>query len=122
MASEVAVLMNPHAGRGRHAGSLSEALRVLEAAGTLRVLRPDTRENALEQCHRAVADGARALVAAGGDGTVHLAVQAVAGTGVPLGVLPAGTGNDFAVRLGLPPELPKAAQLIVDSLAAGRSR
>ena len=50
----------------------------------------------------AVADGADSLVAAGGDGTVHLAVQAVAGTSTPLGIVALGTGNDNAAGLGLP--------------------
>ena len=42
--------------------------------------------------------GTDAVVVAGGDGTVHLAIQELAGTGVPLGIIPAGTGNDFATR------------------------
>jgi diacylglycerol kinase (ATP) len=41
------------------------------------------------------------VVAAGGDGLVNLAVQSLATTGVPLGLIPAGTGNDFAAALGL---------------------
>ena len=43
----------------------------------------------------AVAAGAERLVVLGGDGMVHLAVQAVAGTDTILGVVPVGTGNDF---------------------------
>jgi diacylglycerol kinase (ATP) len=38
----------------------------------------------------------------GGDGMVHLGVQATATTGVPLGIVAVGTGNDFAAGLGLP--------------------
>ena len=44
----------------------------------------------------AVAAGTDALVVVGGDGMVHLGVNAAAGTGVPLGIVPAGTGNDIA--------------------------
>jgi diacylglycerol kinase (ATP) len=43
------------------------------------------------------------LVACGGDGTVHLAVNAVAGTGRPLAIVPLGTGNDVARHFGLRP-------------------
>lgn len=46
--------------------------------------------------------GVSALLVVGGDGMVHLAVNALAGTQVPLGIVPTGTGNDFARLFGLP--------------------
>ncbi len=99
----VAVLLNPGAGRGRYRAELPGALDRLAGGGyTLEVLPGRTAEEALTAARAAVEDGVAALVAAGGDGTVHIGLQAVAGTGVPFGVLPAGTGNDFAVQLGLP--------------------
>ena len=49
------------------------------------------------------AEGAERLVAVGGDGTVRLALQAVADTPAVLGIVPAGTGNDFARAFGLRP-------------------
>ena len=56
---------------------------------------------------------------AGGDGTVSLAVQELAGTDIPLGIVPAGTGNDFAGALGLRAlDVAAAAELI----AAGATR
>jgi diacylglycerol kinase (ATP) len=58
----------------------------------------------------------------GGDGTVHLGLQAVAGSGVPFGIVPAGTGNDFAVRLGLPGSPVAAAGVVADALRDGRTR
>jgi diacylglycerol kinase (ATP) len=63
-----------------------------------------------------------ALVAAGGDGTVNLGLQAVAGTGTGFGILPVGTGNDFAVELGLPTDPMAAAIAISDALDTGRRR
>jgi diacylglycerol kinase (ATP) len=69
-----------------------------------------------------VADGAAALVAMGGDGTLHLALQAVAGTGVPFGVIPAGTGNDLAGELGVPVDPLAAADAAVAALGAGTAR
>ena len=63
------------------------------------------------------------LVAVGGDGTVHLALQAVAGTGVPFGVVPAGTGNDFAVAGGDARRPGRGGRaLIAAALAEGRTR
>ena len=48
-----------------------------------------------------MAAGAQRLIAVGGDGAVNLAAQGVAGTGAALGIVPAGTGNDFARAFGL---------------------
>ena len=50
----------------------------------------------------AVAAGAELVVAAGGDGTVRACAQALAGTGVPLAIVPLGTGNLTARALGIP--------------------
>lgn len=52
--------------------------------------------------HDAVRAGAGRVVAVGGDGIVHLAVQALATTDTVLGVVPVGTGNDFARTWALP--------------------
>ena len=60
-----------------------------------------TPEAATEAARDAVASGADRLVAIGGDGAVHLAAGTVAGTRTILGVVPAGTGNDFARATGL---------------------
>ena len=51
----------------------------------------------------AVAAGARMVVAAGGDGTVRACAQALAGTQVPLAIVPLGTANLAARALGIPP-------------------
>ncbi len=74
----------------------------------------------------ATADATRALVAAGvdgvvalgGDGLAHLLLQSVAGTGTPLGIIPAGAGNDLAVALAIPPDPPAAARVVL----AGHTR
>jgi diacylglycerol kinase (ATP) len=53
------------------------------------------------QTKRALAEGASLVIVAGGDGTVRAAVEVLAGTGVPLAILPAGTGNLLARNLDL---------------------
>jgi diacylglycerol kinase (ATP) len=118
--STVAVLVNPTAGRGRGARVADPVVAHLRRAG-LRVERHQGRDGdaAAELARTAVADGVDALVVIGGDGLVHLAAQALNGTGVPLGIIPAGTGNDTARSLGIDRSDPLAA---ADVVIAGRQR
>jgi diacylglycerol kinase (ATP) len=120
---DVAVLVSPAAGRGRAravGGAVVDALR--EAGLTPRVLPATTGAEAEKQAAAAVADGTGAVVAVGGDGSAHAAVQTVAGTGTPLAVVPAGTGNDLALALGIPRDPVAAARAAAEDLLAGRSR
>lgn len=97
------VLTNPSAGKGRGARVRDLAVPLLHGAGwrTSTIAGRDASD-ALQLAHRAVADAPDVLVVCGGDGMVNIGLQAVAGSQVPLGVLPAGTGNDFARATGLP--------------------
>ena len=63
----------------------------------------------------AVAHGCDLVVVAGGDGSVRLGVGAVAGTGVPLGIVPLGTGNILAAVLGIPRDPMKAAKQLAQA-------
>ncbi|WP_433292657.1 diacylglycerol kinase family protein [Actinoplanes sp. CA-030573] len=122
MSGDIAVLANPTAGRGRHRGLLPGVVQRLGAAGhPVRLLEASSAEEAEKACHRAVADGCAALVAVGGDGTVHLALQAAAARPVRFGVVPAGTGNDFAAGTGVAADPLTAAADIAEALRAGRS-
>lgn len=64
----------------------------------------------------AFAGGVDALGVCGGDGMISLAVQAQAFSGVPIGIIPAGTGNDLAREYGVPLGSPEAA---ADLIVAG---
>jgi diacylglycerol kinase (ATP) len=55
------------------------------------------------QARKALADGASTVIAFGGDGTARVVAEVLARTGVPMGLLPAGTGNLLARNLGIPP-------------------
>lgn len=63
-------------------------------------------------------DAADLVVLCGGDGTLHHAARAIVETGLPMGIIPLGTGNDLARTLGLPLDPVAAARII----AAGATR
>nr|WP_296070175.1 diacylglycerol kinase family protein [uncultured Actinoplanes sp.] len=114
---EIAVLANPSAGRGRHRDLLPGVVRRLAADGrAVRLLHAASGAEAEQASRAAVADGVAALVAVGGDGTIHHALQAVAGSEVPFGVVPAGTGNDFAAGTGVRGDVTEAAEAIAAAL------
>lgn len=124
MTSEITLFVNPTAGRGRGARAAAPAAAALREAGfAVRTVVGDDPADALARARKVVAGGTAALVPVGGDGMVSLALQAVAGTGTPLGVVAAGTGNDFARATGLPVRRPEAAgAVIARALREGRSR
>jgi diacylglycerol kinase (ATP) len=117
---EIALLTNPTAGKGRGARARDVALSRLRSAGiTVRDLEGRDPDEALDLARQCVADGVESLVVVGGDGMVHLGVQAVASTGTSLGIIPAGTGNDVARYFDLPRKDPGAA---ADRVVAGQTR
>ncbi|MFD6286900.1 diacylglycerol kinase [Streptomyces sp. NPDC060205] len=124
MTSEITLFVNPTAGRGRGARAAQPAASALRAAGfSVRTVLGENARDALTRARAAVAAGTGALVAVGGDGMAGLALQAVAGTGTPLGLVAVGTGNDFARALGLPVRDPAAAgRTIAEALKGARLR
>ena len=120
MARRIAFLTNPTSGKGKGARYAAVALPRIRAAGfAVEDLVGRDADEARVLADRAVADGVEALVVCGGDGLVHLGAQAVAGTDVALGILPAGTGNDVARYFDIPPKHPAAA---ADVVVASRRR
>ena len=120
MARDIALLTNPTAGRGRGGKARGAVLERLRGAGlSVRDLSGQDADEALDLARAAVAEGVESLVVLGGDGMVHLGVQAVAGTGTPLGIIPVGTGNDVARYFDLPRKDPVAA---ADRVIAGATR
>ena len=120
VAREIALLTNPTSGPGRGMRTAAIARPRLEEGGfRVRDLVGRDADEALDLAHGAVADGVDSLVVVGGDGLVHLAVQALAGTTTSLGIIPSGHGNDVARCLGLPRTDP---QLAADVVVGSRTR
>jgi len=105
----VVLLTNPTAGGGAAAGIARQAVHTFAGLGLEAVIvSPAGAEAAGAAVGETLAELAgkgrrpRGLVAVGGDGTVRLAAGIAGGAGLPLGIIPAGTGNGAAYSLGLP--------------------
>jgi diacylglycerol kinase family enzyme len=107
---DICVLANPRSGTAmRNPGALTRAMAVFGPRAQLRPFSGDPADEAT----RAVRDGFRVVVAAGGDGTVAGVAHALAGTDAALAVLPLGTFNYFARGLGIPEDPGGAARAIL---------
>ena len=121
---KVRVILNPYADRGRARAKADLVHAVLRAAGVnYELIETSAPGDATSVAAAAVMEGCDAVVAAGGDGTVSEVVNGLhttAGEGptLPLGILPLGTGNDFAEVAGIPRDLSRAAAIV----AAGNAR
>jgi len=114
VAREIAFLINPAAGKGKGERTAAIVLpRLREAGFSVRSLAGRDADEALDLARQCAADGVESVVVCGGDGMVHIAVQALAGTDTNLGIIPAGTGNDVARHLGISRSDSKAAADVV---------
>ena len=119
----VTLIVNPHSGRGaaaRVAGTVADTLRAA-VPGLEATVTPDAAATS-RLAALAAQRGDEVLAVLGGDGTAHLAAQAVTGTGTALAVLPSGTGNDLAAALGIPADPVDAARHVADALCRGQRR
>ncbi|NKY89366.1 diacylglycerol/lipid kinase family protein [Nocardia veterana] len=118
----VALVTNPHSGHGRGlAAAAVAAARFAERGVRVQEIRGGDAAETVRLVGDSIraADRPDAVVCAGGDGLVCVTLQALAGSGVPLGLLPGGTGNDLARELGVPDNDPRAA---ADIALGGRTR
>jgi diacylglycerol kinase (ATP) len=100
--ADLAVVTNHTAGRGRAADVAVRLREAAEAQGHT-VVELDAHDAASTRTAIAsLPEGVHRVVGIGGDGLIHHVVQHLAGTDRELGIVPVGTGNDFATALGLP--------------------
>jgi diacylglycerol kinase family enzyme len=121
----VVIVMNASAGQvaGGDADQLRQTLTQAFArhaiSAAVEVVPGRRLRTTARQLAKRVTDGdLDAIAVAGGDGTISSVAHALAGSGVPLGVIPLGTLNHFAIDLGLPPDADDAIAVI----AAGEVR
>lgn len=99
----VVVAVNPMAAFGHRRDVGPRVVERLRDAGHTVVAVDEANIELLRrEVARAVEEGTDALVVVGGDGMANLGINIVAGTEVPLGIVPSGTGNDLADGLGIP--------------------
>lgn len=113
MAKKVHVVINPASGQPQpilnrlndefHPAGVQWGISITHKSG-----------DATRFARRAISDGADVIAVYGGDGTVMEVAQAVMNGNVPMAILPGGTANLMSVELGIPKNLTKAAQIIVD--------
>lgn len=112
--------MNPNAGRGKATAREVERFRerLKELGVALEVEPTKGPHDAARLAAEAAERGVREIVVRGGDGTVHEAIQGLAGKDVRVAVWPAGTANVLARQLGLSADAGAAAE----AFARGRAR
>jgi diacylglycerol kinase (ATP) len=105
--STVHLLIGPDAGRGRAEGVAAKVEETIRAAGHDPIdITGSTAALSRRAAEEVVERGTERMIVVGGDGMVHLALQAVAESDTVLGVVPVGTGNDFARAFGVPATAP----------------
>jgi diacylglycerol kinase family enzyme len=115
------IILNEEAGKAGHTppgGSPDELRAAFAEAGITAEIQVPAPEGIEPAVRAALASRPDAVVIGGGDGTVRTAAAILAGSGVPLGVLPLGTFNHFAKDLKLPTDVKEAVAVLV----AGASR
>jgi diacylglycerol kinase (ATP) len=118
MIERVTVLTNPASGHGSAPHATERAVAQLHKRGVDVVAIAGTdAEHARKLVEGALERGMDALVVVGGDGIISLALQVLAQGDIPLGIIPAGTGNDHAREFIIPTGSPEdAADVVVDGI------
>ncbi|WP_413161977.1 methylglyoxal synthase [Capilliphycus salinus ALCB114379] len=111
------LIFNPVAGHGNAEQELSLIRQLLEPHMHLRVHQTTPNESAEDLTKQAIETDPDLVIASGGDGTISAVAGMLIGTQIPLGVIPRGTANAFAVALGIPLALTpirSACQVIIN--------
>jgi diacylglycerol kinase (ATP) len=109
------LIYNPTSGRRRHRrfAEIERAVRILKEAGIIaEVAATSAPGSGRSMAHMAVSQRRDLVIACGGDGTINEIINGLAGSQVPMALLPAGTANILAKEIGVPWDIPHAARLI----------
>ena len=119
----ITIIVNPAAGRGSARQWIGElevrlslAIQSTHRIISWQIIETSGPGDATELAREAVRGGANIVAAAGGDGTIGEIVNGLVGTDVALGVIPMGTGNDFARSLGIGTDVDKAIYNLLEGI------
>ncbi len=101
---EYVFIINPISGKNRNPRKLEQWIREIFApfAGRFDIRKTRYKGHATEIARECAAEGARIVVAVGGDGTINEIARGLVHSSTALGVVPAGSGNGFARNMGIP--------------------
>ncbi len=111
--SRLAVVLNPISGQGRGRRRLDRTIALLREQAQVELCETTRPGDGIAAARSACAAGAQVVIAAGGDGTINEVVNGLAGSDVPLGVIPLGTANVLAAELAIPRDPLALAALIL---------
>ncbi len=110
----IRLIVNPTSGRGRGSTVAKQASQLLDKQGvTHEVIYSRSPDDPARLARESIRDRTAAVVAIGGDGLVSQVAGELVETDTPLGIIPAGRGNDFARGLGIPLDIAGACATIV---------
>ncbi len=112
---EYVFIINPISGKNRNPQKLQQWIRTIFAPfeGRFEIRYTRYRGHATEIAQQCAAEGARIVVAVGGDGTINEIARGLVQTKTALGVVPAGSGNGFARNMGIPLEQQEAIRSLL---------
>jgi len=109
------IIFNPTAGAGRsHKAMQIVAQRLKENNADFVIAETEYKHHAVELARGAVGQGYRGIISVGGDGTLLEIAGQLEGTVEKLGIIPAGTGNDFRQAIGVPKDVGEALDIILN--------
>lgn len=115
--TKLVVAINPSASFGKNASVGEQVVVGLRDAGWDVIAAQAESLEGVKRVLEGILDPTlRALVVVGGDGMVHMGVDFCVRLGIPLGVIPSGTGNDLARHLGIPLDLDDALRALIQAL------
>ena len=105
-------ILNPCAGRGRSVKVMQRVIEILEKKRTdFKVINTEYPGHATLIAKDAIKNGYKSIIAVGGDGTVMEVANGMIGAKATMGIIPAGTGNDFIKTVGIPNDPEIAAEM-----------